>query len=95
MLTMFPFDMIDRYAQKNGWIIHRVERTISASKSSRRRQEEWMGCNYEERAQASLFEGGYLGELGGFGLTPNTDRAAVESYSNGGISHSLYISREK
>ena len=62
MLTMFPFDMIDRYAQKNGWIIHRVERTISASKSSRRRQEEWMVCNYEERAQASLFEGGYLGE---------------------------------
>lgn len=62
MLTMFPFDMIDRYAQKNGWIIHRVERTISASKSSRRRQEEWMVCNYEERAQASLFEGGYFGE---------------------------------
>ena len=62
MLTMFPFDMIDRYAQKNGWIIHRVERTISASKSSRRRQEEWMVCNYEERAQASLFEGGDLGE---------------------------------
>ena len=62
MLTMFPFDMIDRYAQKNGWIIHRVERTISASKSNRRRQEEWMVCNYEERAQASLFQGEYLGE---------------------------------
>ena len=55
MLTMFPFDMIDRYAQRNGWIIHRIERTISASKSSRRRQEEWMVCNYEERAQGSLF----------------------------------------
>ena len=62
MLTMFPFDMIDRYARKNGWIIHRIERTISASKSNRRRQEEWMVCNYEERAQASLFEGEYLGE---------------------------------
>ena len=63
MLTMFPFDMIDRYAQKNGWTIHRVERTISASKASRRKQEEWMVCNYEEKAQASLFGGGeYLGE---------------------------------
>ena len=55
MLTMFPFDMIDRFAQRNGWIIHRIERTISASKSSRRRQEEWMVCNYEELAQGSLF----------------------------------------
>ena len=54
--------MIDRYARKNGWIIHRIERTISASKSNRRRQEEWMVCNYEERAQASLFQGEYLGE---------------------------------
>ena len=55
MLTMFPFDMIDRYAQKNRWIIHRIERTISASKSSRRKQEEWMVCNYEERTQETLF----------------------------------------
>ena len=55
MLTMFPFDMIDRYAQKNGWIIHRVERTISASKASRRRQEEWMVCNYRETPQETLF----------------------------------------
>lgn len=54
MLTMFPFDMINRYARKNGWIIHRVERVISASKTSRRRQEEWIVCNYEERPQASL-----------------------------------------
>lgn len=35
---------------------------ISASKSNRRRQEEWTVCNYEERAQASLFEGEYFGE---------------------------------
>ena len=62
MLTMFPFDINDRYAQKNGWIIHRVERTISASKANRRKQEEWMVCNYEEKVQASLFGGGYLGE---------------------------------
>lgn len=61
MLTMFPFDMIHDYAEKNGWVIHRVERTISASKSSRRRQEEWMVCNYEEQGQINLFGGGYLG----------------------------------
>lgn len=46
MLTMFPFDMIEKYANRNDWIIHRVERTISASKSSRRKQEEWIVCNY-------------------------------------------------
>ena len=63
MQKLFPFNLIDGYAQKNDWIIHRVERTISASKASRRRQEEWMVCNYEEKAQASLFGGGeYLRE---------------------------------
>lgn len=46
MLTMFPLPMIEDYANKNGWIIHRIERTISASKTSRRKQEEWMVCNY-------------------------------------------------
>lgn len=60
MLTMFPYDIISRYAQKNGWVIHRIERTISASKTSRRRQEEWMVCNYENHSQATLFGGGYL-----------------------------------
>lgn len=55
MLAMFSFDRIDRYAQRNGWSIHRVERTISASKSSRRKQEEWMVCNYEKKAQETLF----------------------------------------
>ncbi len=55
MLTMFPFDMIGSYAQRNGWTIHRVERTISASKASRRRQEEWIVCNYSEQVQAALF----------------------------------------
>lgn len=58
MLTMFPFEMINCYARKNGWIIHRIERTISASKTGRRKQEEWMVCNCEERAQTSLFGGG-------------------------------------
>jgi DNA adenine methylase len=56
MLTMFPLPMIEEYATKNGWIIHRIERTISASKTSRRKQEEWMVCNYEERRQTGLFD---------------------------------------
>ncbi len=59
MLTMFPFEKIDRCAQKNGWIIHRIERTISASKTGRRKQEEWMVCNYDHsRMQGNLFGGG-------------------------------------
>lgn len=40
MLTMFPLPVIEKYATKNGWVIHRVERTISASKTTRRKQEE-------------------------------------------------------
>lgn len=48
MLTMFPNDIIEESATRNGWIIHRIERTISASKETdgRRKQEEWMVCNY-------------------------------------------------
>lgn len=58
MLTMFPFPMIEMYAQKNKWIIHRIERTISASKNNRRKQEEWMVCNYDgvQGKQGILFE---------------------------------------
>ena len=56
MLTMFPYEPIERYADRNGWIIHRVERTISASKTNRRKQEEWMVCNYREQHQQTLFE---------------------------------------
>lgn len=56
MLTMFPHEKVERMALANGWIIHRVERTITASKTSRRRQEEWIVCNYEERAQGLLFQ---------------------------------------
>ena len=57
MLTMFPMGMIEEYAVKNGWIIHRIDRTISASKTSRRKQEEWMVCNYDapHGRQASFF----------------------------------------
>lgn len=48
MLTMFPNDIIEDYAKGNNWVIHRIERTISASKEAdgRRKQEEWMICNY-------------------------------------------------
>lgn len=54
MLTMFPLDMIEAYAVKNGWIIHRIERTISASKTNRRKQEEWIVCNYSNSKDLQL-----------------------------------------
>lgn len=47
MLTMFPHDLIGEYADRNDWIIHRIDRFISASKTGRRMQEEWMVCNYD------------------------------------------------
>lgn len=46
MLTMFPHSAIQEYANRFGWKIHKIERTISASKTSRRRQEEWITTNY-------------------------------------------------
>lgn len=46
MLTTFPLPQVKDYASLNGWKIHKIERTISASKTNRRRQEEWMVCNY-------------------------------------------------
>lgn len=55
MLTMFPLPMIEEYANKNEWTIHRIERTISASKTSRRKQEEWIVCNYIQQ-QKILFD---------------------------------------
>lgn len=55
MLTMFPNDTIAQYADRNGWHIHRIERTISASKESRRRQQEWIVCNYLANGQQQLF----------------------------------------
>lgn len=58
MLTMFPLPMIEEYANKNRWVIHRIERTISVSKTNRRKQEEWMVCNYDsvQGKQGVLFE---------------------------------------
>lgn len=55
MLTMFPYEPIREAADRNGWIIHKVERTISASKDNRRKQEEWMVCNYTSRNENTLF----------------------------------------
>lgn len=56
MLTMFPYDPIQAAAQRNGWTIHRVERTISASRIARRKQEEWIVCNYTpDHTPLSLF----------------------------------------
>ena len=57
MLTMFPLSMIEDYANRNGGVIHRSERTISASKTNRRKHEEWMICNYDNLhgKQTSLF----------------------------------------
>ena len=46
MLTMFPNDHIQDYVNKYHWTIHRIERTISASRTSRRKQEEGIICNY-------------------------------------------------
>lgn len=46
MLTMFPHKSIQMAVAANSWKIHRIERQITASKDSRRRQEEWMVTNY-------------------------------------------------
>lgn len=58
MLTMYPYGPIEEAAERNGWVIHRVERTITAAKDTRRKQEEWMVCNYTPKRVAitqSLF----------------------------------------
>ena len=47
MLTMYPNEEIQTFAERNGWIINKVERQISACAAKhRRKQEEWMVCNY-------------------------------------------------
>lgn len=46
MLTMFPYDTINEYANKYKWNIHSVERTISASLDKRKKKEEWIVMNY-------------------------------------------------
>lgn len=46
MLTMFPHQAIQEFADRHDWNIHKIERTISASKTNRRKQEEWITTNY-------------------------------------------------
>ncbi|WP_298951182.1 hypothetical protein [uncultured Alloprevotella sp.] len=57
MLTMFPHDSIPQFATDLDWTIHKVERTISASRTTRRKQEEWIICNYRKVEDVqSLFD---------------------------------------
>lgn len=59
MLTMFPYAPIEAFASRHEWVIHRIERTISASKDNRRKQEEWIVCNYsptDANGQTNLFD---------------------------------------
>ena len=46
MLTMYPHDLIREYAGRVGWTIRPVQRTVTASNTKRRKQEEWMITNY-------------------------------------------------
>lgn len=46
MLTMFPHAVLSEYVLRNGWRLVEVERTISASKTSRRKQIEVIVMNY-------------------------------------------------
>lgn len=56
MLTMYPYQEIDTFARDHGWEIHKVERTISASKVNRRKQEEWIVLNYRPSTPRTLFD---------------------------------------
>ena len=46
MLTMFPHPILSEFIEKHNWKVVEVERAISASKSSRRRQVELIVMNY-------------------------------------------------
>lgn len=46
MLTMFPHNVLSEYVHRNNWRTLEVERTISASKTSRRKQIEVIIMNY-------------------------------------------------
>ena len=47
MLTMFPNDLLSEFIKQNNWGVSEVIRTISASKTSRRKQTEIIVCNYD------------------------------------------------
>ncbi len=46
MLTMYPNTAIQECVDKNDWKIHSIVRTVTAAKTKRRKQEEWMVVNY-------------------------------------------------
>lgn len=63
MLTMFPHEYLEERVVKNNWIKREVERTISASKTSRRKQTELIIMNYDiaketgiQKLQFDMFE---------------------------------------
>ena len=46
MLTMFPNEILSKFAKENNWKTVEIERTISASKTKRRKQTELIVMNY-------------------------------------------------
>ena len=46
LLTMYPQEDIELYAQKHGWEIVAIERVISVSRTGRKKREEWLVMNY-------------------------------------------------
>lgn len=46
MLTMYPHEDIDLFAEKNGWKIIEVMRTISSARTTRKKKAEWIVMNY-------------------------------------------------
>lgn len=47
MLTMFPHEYLTEVISANKWVVKEVERTISASKTNRRKQVELIVMNYD------------------------------------------------
>lgn len=46
MLTMYPHEDINIFADRHGWKIVEVERTISSSRVNRKKKPEWIVMNY-------------------------------------------------
>lgn len=47
MLTMYPHEDIDHYSARHSWKIVEVERTISSSRTNRKKKSEWIVMNYQ------------------------------------------------
>ena len=45
MLTMYPNEKLKNYITQNNWCKKVIERTVSAAKNKRRKQEEWIVMN--------------------------------------------------